>query len=135
MTKTQKGNEMNEVQSLEQAIEIVEKYVKESYVDPSEEIEKVIEEIEKHFEVDSKKLDRIVKILEKSKLKNTKKEIEIDEADKLLLQGFLKKIGIRETKKFKELVDFDNDKIDFEFLLNTLKRKHRDIQKQSQKES
>jgi hypothetical protein len=114
---------MEELQALEQAIEIAKKYVEKSYVDPTDEVNKIASEIEKTFEISEKQLERIKNILSKSKLKNTKIDVNIDEADKFLLQGLLLKAGVRFTKKLKEAVDFENDKIDFEALLKALEAK------------
>ena len=120
---------MTEMQALDQAVEIVQKYVNETKVDSSEEIMKIIEEIEKVFDCDDKKLERIEKILAKCPLKETKKEVNIDEADKFLLKGLLLKSGLRFTKKLKEAVDFENDKIDFEELLKSLLAKKKRAEK------
>ena len=124
-----KGYIVEELQALEQAIEITKKYVEKSYVDPSEEVNKIASEIEKTFEISEKQLERIKNILSKSKLKNTKIDVKIDEADKFLLQGLLLKAGVRFTKKLKEVVDFENDKIDFEALLKALEAKKKRAEK------
>jgi hypothetical protein len=114
---------VEELQALEQAIDIAKKYVEKSYVDPTEEVNKIASEIEKTFEISEKQLERIKNILSKSKLRSAKIDVKIDEADKFLLKGLLLKAGVRFTKKLKEAVDFENDKIDFEALLKALESK------------
>ena len=123
---------MENVKALEQAIEIAKSYVEKSYVDPSEEIEKIASEIEESFDISEKQLERIKTILSKAKLKNKKVAVEIDEADKLLLQGLLLKAGVRFSKKLREAVDFEHDRIDFEALLKTLEARKKRAEKAAQ---
>ena len=124
---------MTEFQALEQAISIAENYVEKSKVDPSEEILKISNEIEKTFDIEQKRLDRIIDILSKSRLKNSQKDIKLSEADRFLLQGLLLKANVRQTAKFKEIADFENDKIDFEKLLKNLQSKLKRLQKEETK--
>ncbi len=121
---------MQELQAVDQAINIVEKYIEKSKNTPTKEVERVIASIENKFDISPKKLEKIAEILSKANPKNApKKELTVDEADMLLLKGLFMKAGMRMSKNLKDAVDFDNNKIDFDRFLKALKARKRRLEK------
>lgn len=105
---------------LEQAISLVESLLESIKVDKKEEVEKVLSLVLDLFEISEKSISTIKNQLNKTPLKNSIKEIDLDRADSLMLEALILKSSLKYDK---EKVNFEDSVFDFEYLYTTLTKK------------
>ncbi len=120
---------MEELQALQQAIDLLQKYRQEVTENGSEKIEKIMEEIKQNFDLPKSSIKKIEELLKKPDGRKRAKSVTLDEADKYMLKGLLMKAGVRMSKKLKEVLDFDKDYYDIEGIIKALEDRKKRMEK------
>ncbi len=120
---------MEELQALQQAIDLLQKYRQEISQNGNGKVEKIMEEIKESFDLPKSSLKKIEELLKKPDGRKRARSVTLDEADKYMLKGLLMKAGVRMSKKLKEVLDFDKDYYDIEGILKALEDRKKRMEK------